>query len=126
MSVILVDLVDRGHDLQINSWNWRPMLALLRARGLIGEEQFERMGASGCGGRLTAEESKRAALFFREEIIPRLKDGEQMHADGSVSTTPSKPRLISSTSTRDLHVVRKACLQSFIVFCDTGQGFKVG
>jgi hypothetical protein len=125
MGVILVDLADDEHDLRINWWNWRPILAFLREGNLIDAEQFERMGFNGGGGQLTGDEALKAAAFLRREIIPRMKDGERMHADGEVSAAPREPQLISQTSSHDLYAAHKACIESFASFCEVSKGFKV-
>ena len=125
VSVILVDLADDKHDLQINWWNWRPILAFLREANLIENEQFERMGANGCGGQLTAEEALKAAAFLKREIIPWMKDDERMHADGQVSTAPRALRPISSLTSHELYAARKSCVESFVSFCEASKGFEV-
>ena len=33
----------QGEDVQVNGWNWRPTLELIRAEGLLTEENYERM-----------------------------------------------------------------------------------
>jgi len=64
MSFILVDVADDRHELQINGWNWRPILAFLHSARPITEDQFERMGANGCGGQISANEAKKVAAFL--------------------------------------------------------------
>ena len=125
MTVILVDQANEKHDLQINWWNWRPILALLRQANLIDDEQFERMGANGCGGGLSAQEAMDAALFLKSQILSHLQDDEQVHVDGKVSVFPTKPRPIALTESYELYAVRKACLEDFVVFCESCKGFEV-
>jgi hypothetical protein len=125
MGVILVDLGDDKHHLSINWWNWRPVLAFLSDAGLIDDEQFERLGANGCGGTLTPEQSQKAAEYLTREILPRLQDGQQIHADGQISPVPSTSRPISSLPTHELYALSKTCLESFIPFCQSCKGFKV-
>jgi len=125
MTVILVDRGDDQHDLQINWWNWRPILALLRQANLIDDEQFERMGANGCGGELSAEEALDAAIFLKSQILPLLQDNEQVHVDGNVSLSPTEWQPISSTPDYELYATRKSCLEDFIAFCESSRGFVV-
>jgi hypothetical protein len=42
MSFIL--LPNRGEDIKINAWNWRPTIALLRNANLIDDKQHEFIG----------------------------------------------------------------------------------
>ena len=125
MSVILIDLADSRHDVQINWWNWRPILKFLRDAKLINKEQFERMGANGCGGQICAIEAKKVADFLRQEIIPRMRDGERIHADGRVSTAPLEPPPISSLDAYEHYAARKSCVEMFASFCEKCQGFYV-
>jgi hypothetical protein len=125
MTVILVDLADDRHDWQINGWNWRPILALLREAELISDEQLERMGSAGCGGQLGASEALKAAAYMRREILPRMKDGERIHANGQISTIPPQPRLISTLSSHEHYAARKSSVEAFVTFCETCAGFNV-
>jgi hypothetical protein len=125
MSVILVDLANEKHDLQINWWNWRPILAFMRGARLINDEQFERMGANGCGGQMARDDAIKAAAFLRREIMPRMNDDERMHADGEVSPVPKESRLISELSSHELYATSKSCVERFTIFCEASQGFKV-
>ncbi len=124
MSVILVDLVDEKHNLQINWWNWRPILAFLLEAELIDEDQFKRMGANCCGGQLTSSQAKKAAAFLEQEVILRLSDGEQIHTNGKVSIAPVESRPVSSLSSHELYATHKSCLESFVAFCNASNGFK--
>jgi hypothetical protein len=125
MSVILVDLADDKHDVQINWWNWRPILALLREAELINNEQFERMGANGCGGQLTRAEAMEAAGFLRRAIMPRMHDEERVHANGEVSTVPKESRPVSGLSSHELYAATKSSIERFASFCESSQGFDV-
>jgi hypothetical protein len=125
MSVILVDLADDKHDLQINGWNWRPILVFLHKASLIGDEQYQRMGSNGCGGRLTAETARKVAGFLRREIIPQLRDCERMHADGQVSAVSGESRPIASLSSHELYAAQKSCVEAFVAFCEASEGFQV-
>jgi hypothetical protein len=125
MSVILVDLADDKHELQINWWNWRPILAFLGQANVINGDQFERMGANGCGGRLTEDEALQAAAFLAERILPRMKEGERMHVDGQVSSNPAESRPISSLSSHELYAAQKSSIESFVAFCQRCNGFEV-
>jgi hypothetical protein len=125
VSVILIDLGDEKHDLQLNWWNWRPILAFLHTAGLINDEQADRMGANGCGGQLNAAEAAQVAVFLRRDIIPRINDGRRMHADGQVSAIPETPRPILSLSQHELYAAHKSCIESFASFCESCKGFTV-
>jgi hypothetical protein len=66
MSFILVP--QDGEDVQVNAWNWRPTLEILYREKLIGLEQYERMGAHGCGGRVDGEFALRVAETIERKL----------------------------------------------------------
>ena len=76
-------------DLQINGWNWRPTLELLFAAGVITEDDHERMGGQGVGGKV--DEAK--ALLIADVVMRKLlsmNPGERMLANLSVSKEPKQ------------------------------------
>ena len=123
--MILLDLANEDHDCQINGWSWRPTIELIRSAGLLGDEQLNRMSASACGGRVSADEAAAIARFLEENPLPRLNCDERIHADGTVSKIPSAPRLISQTDSRELYAARKDCLEKLVAFRKACGGIKV-
>ena len=77
MSFILVP--QNGEALQVNGWTWRPTLELLRAENLISDENYERMGAQGCGGQVDGEVARRIADVIDQKLAA-MKPGERMLA----------------------------------------------
>jgi hypothetical protein len=108
VSVILVDLPNEQNDRQCNWWNWRPTLELIRRAGCVSDEQLERMGANGCGGKVSAVDALAIARFIESEVIPQLKGDEMIHRDGRVSKRPASPRPIAQTDSDDLYAARKS------------------
>ena len=52
MSFILVP--KNGEEVQINAWNWRPTLELLRDAEIVDDDLFERMGIHGATAEVDA------------------------------------------------------------------------
>jgi hypothetical protein len=125
MSFILVDLANDERDCQINGWNWRPTLEIIRGAGVLSEEQLERMSGQGAGGVVAAEQARAIASFLQSEILPKLSEGQRMHADGSISAVPNTPRPIAGADPQDLYAARLSWLEAFAEFCRTCNGFKV-
>jgi len=128
MSFILVP--KHGGDLQINGWNWRPTLALLLAEGLLTEENFERMGAQGCGGKVDAELAWRLADAIEAKLLT-MKPGERMLADLSVTDRPDEQLVftpgmeINEINPLDLYSATYEWLVTFRDFCRRSGGFDV-
>jgi hypothetical protein len=128
MSFILVP--SEGDDLQVNAWNWRPTLGLLFAANVITEDEHERMGAHGCGGRVDAEKASRIADAVVQQLIS-MNAGERMLANLSVSKEPKKLAVFSPDTNPDdidsneLYSTTYEWLETFAKFCRSSGGFKV-
>jgi hypothetical protein len=128
MSFILVQ--QNGEDLQVNGWTWRPTLELLRAENLISDEDYERMGAQGCGGQVNDELARRIADVL-EQKLAAMKPGDRILAD-LTSTTQPKPTYTFGPTTKpddidvnDIYSASYEWLVSFKDFCRSSGGFKV-
>ena len=128
MSFILVPNV--GEDLQINGWNWRPTLALLHQQNLISDEDYERLGSHGAGGRVDAGLARRIAEVV-ESKIALMKAGERLPADLTVTAKP-KTRWILRPETKtneidaqDMYSASYDWLKLFAEFCRKSGGFEV-
>jgi hypothetical protein len=127
MSFILVS--QKGEDLQVNAWNWRPTLMLLRAVEALTNEDYERMGAHGCGGIVDKAKAEQIADVVTQQLRS-MKPGERMRANLSVTKETKKPAVISTNATDDIDVnelysATYEWLEVFAQFCRTSGGFKV-
>ena len=73
MSFILIP--QQGEDLQVNAWNWRPTIALLRHANLIDVQQHELMGRNGCGGKVDSETATKIADFLDQYLAQLISGG---------------------------------------------------
>jgi hypothetical protein len=128
MTLILVP--KQGKDFQVNAWNWRTTLELLRAENLIREQEFERMGAQGCGGQADAALACRIADVVESRLLS-MKRGERMRADLTV-TARSKVRQVFTPRMRpdeidpnELYSATDEWLAKFRDFCRGSDGFEV-
>ena len=118
MSFILVPKT--GEDVQVNGWNWRATLELLRAEGVIDGETHERMGAQGCGGTADADLACRMASAI-EAKLASMKSGDRMLADLSVTAEPKSGDILAE----DVYSSSYEWLVTFKDFCRCSGGFKV-
>jgi hypothetical protein len=128
MSFILVP--SHGEDLQVNAWNWRPTLELLLAENVISEEDHERIGANGCGGKADAEQASRIAEAVVHKLVS-MNAGEGMLANLSVSKEPKKLAGFGPGANADdideneLYSTSYEWLEKFSKFCRSSGGFEV-
>jgi hypothetical protein len=128
MSFILVP--KQGEDLQINAWNWRPTLELLRQQKVICDEDYERMGSQGAGGQVDAGLACRIAEAV-ERKLALMEAGERMLPDLTVTAKPKTKWIItpetkmSEIEVSEMYSATYDWLVLFAEFCRKSGGFKV-
>jgi len=128
MSFILIP--KHGEDVKINAWNWRPTLLLLRAANLIDENEYELMGANGCGGCLNAETAGRIAAFL-ERQLKSMHPGQRIRADLTVTDKPKKLIVFTpgmkaeDVDANEAYSATYEWLVMFRDFCKSSGGFRV-
>src|SRR5262249_40911440 len=113
----------------LNWWNWRPLVALLVRSGVLpAGEREERCSFNGCGGHLSSAEALLAADQVGK-VIARMKQGERLLLDGTVTSKPKDYTLPISewdeTETQNRYSVDLEVLVSFAGFCSRSRGFEV-
>jgi hypothetical protein len=128
MTFILIP--KQGEDVQVNAWNWRPTLELLRAENLLTEENYERLAAQGCRGSVDAVLAHRIADVI-ERKLATMKPGERIRADLSVTAIPKEPQVFQPKTKADdidinnLYSATYDWLTTFKEFCRRSEGFEV-
>jgi hypothetical protein len=123
MTFILVpSRADPGGELQVNAWNWRPTLGLLRRAGLLDDDAAERAAAQGAGGGVTAEQAVRIADFL-DRYLAHLTPGQRVRSDGTVTAEAKTYEL--DQEPRELYSATYEWLSRFREFCRTSGGFTV-
>ena len=128
MTFILVP--KQGEDVQVNAWNWRPTLELLRAENLLTDEDYERLAANECGGHVDAALAYRIADVV-ESKLAAMDPGERLRADLSITATPKVLQAFSpetkpdDVDTINLYSATYEWLVTFKDFCKRSEGFEV-
>ncbi len=128
MSFILVP--NRGEEIKVNAWNWRPTILLLRNENLIDEKQHELMGCNGCGGEVDLEAANRIADFL-DEKLKQMIPGERLRADLTTTIKPQKRAVftpgmkVEDIDAVELYSATYEWLLMFRDFCRTSAGFTV-
>lgn len=128
MSFILIP--KNGEEIQINAWNWRPTIELLRNAKLITEALWERMGANGTGASVDSELAERIATFL-DHHLQSMKPGDRMRVDLTITDVPKKRLVITPTTrvedidTVEVYSATYEWLAQFGHFCHSSGGFEV-
>lgn len=125
MSVILVDLGNEEHDEQVNWWNWRPTIELIRSFAVIDDERLEMMGCNGSGVQVSEAEARSIGIRMEREILPNLKSKDRILLDLSVTAEPKDFRLHKDEDWVKNYSATHDWLARFAGFCKTCCGFKV-
>jgi hypothetical protein len=122
VTVILVP-VSAIEDVQVNWWNWRPTVELLRRDGVITAEHAERMHV-GMGAMCVPANLAMRIADAIEVVLPTLSEpDERVLLDGAVTAEePFDPNLPGDS---DWYGARRAWLQTFLHFCRASGGFTV-
>jgi hypothetical protein len=123
MGFWLLDLEDDALSLDVNAWNWRPTVELLRSFDLLAEDEIECMEFTGGGGKASREEARAIGERIMA-LIETLEGGHRVMLDGQVETT-----LDDGTFHRDdlamNYSASKEWLERFADFCAKCKGFRV-
>ena len=122
-----ISLKPAGNDaqwFQINFWNWRPIVELIRSLDVIPDERANELHQPYCGYGLSEAEAVAVAAVLEAKALPGLSESERVLLDGSSTTQPDdyvfhKEDLALNYSTT------KPVLEEFIRFCRTCKGFTV-
>ena len=83
-----ITLVTAGQEnLWVNVWNWGVLHDLVAEAALFPAEAWAPKRYNGSGD-LDATQAATLATFLEERVLPRLKDGERMFIDGTVTAAP--------------------------------------
>jgi hypothetical protein len=118
MSFILIP--KHGEDVQVNGWNWRPTLQLIRSNSLIDDETLQRMSAHGCGGSVDGETAIRIAEVTLSKL-GQMCPGERMQYDLTITATPKSGQIGAD----DVYAATFEWLETFALFCQRSGGFSV-
>jgi len=128
MSFILVP--EKGEELQVNAWNWRPTLELLLAVAVISEEDYDVLGVHGCGGRVNSEKAEQIADAVSKKVSS-MNSGDRLRSDLSITNEPKKLAVFSpgmnasELDTDELYAATFDWLTEFEKFCRHSGGFNV-
>ena len=102
---------------------------LLREVNALSNEDYERMGAHGCGGIVDKAKAEQIADVVTQKLRS-MKPGERMRANLSVTNETKRPAVISTNAidnidVDELYSATYEWLEVFVQFCRTSGGFKV-
>lgn len=117
-----------GEDVQINGWQWRPTLELLRANNLLSQAQYEQMAENGTGVEVDAELAARFADAV-EHKLSQMNPGDLMRGDLTLTNEQqmqwAADVIPSESDVFDYYSASYEWLMTFADFCKRSGGFEV-
>lgn len=111
MTFILVP--NKGEDVQVNAWNWRPTLEFLHSQNIITTDHAELLGCNWCGAHVDAALATRMAAAV-ENKLATLKPGDRMRADLTVTAIPKKLQVFGRILGREILMLTNSTPQHMI------------
>src|SRR5690349_10478534 len=97
MSVILES--PDGRELKVNAWSWGALHAIVASAELFPAAVWEPKRSNG-GGALDARQVAILADFLSDRPLPRLREGERIFGDGTVTAAPDDGTLYRDEANR--------------------------
>ena len=111
-----------GRNVTVNPWNWGVLHHLVASAGVLPEDRWQPLRWRARGD-LTAEQVAILASFLQENVATRLRDGERMFVDGSVTTAPDDGTLYRTAAEQwKNYSLRRDVLERVIAFLQTVPG----
>ncbi len=125
MSFILIDKDDEHHDLQINGWHWRTILAILSRCEALSQETIHFMGIGCIGTECSEVEVRQIAAVLRNKILPNLEADDRVLYDGTITKEPKDLTLHIGTNDWSNYSTDRKVIQMVCEFCETAKGMKI-
>src|SRR5262249_11854375 len=125
MGFSLTDLGDEKNVVFVNFWNWRPTVELIRSFSLIDDERLETMGIQCVSTKITEQEARLSGQTLRDEVLPKLRTGEPLRLDLSVTAEPDDGKMHYGVEAYRNYSATVDWLQHFSSFCLACRGFEV-
>ncbi len=125
VTVILVDMGDDKHDLQLTNRGWDCFVTNLSRESVFVTKKIEMLAIPTVGS-LNSKECKILSKALRKKFIPRLSDQGFLFWDGSIgSASPPQTGYSLDTPYHLVSHLSKKTLENILGFSDTSAGFVV-
>ena len=88
MSFTLVDRGSENFEFRASVWSWKAVLEVIKSFDVLSEGKIRQMAYNATGLDVSKEEAATIGENIRDSILPRIKPGQRMYGDLSVTETP--------------------------------------
>jgi hypothetical protein len=118
---VSVVLVASNGDLQVSAWTWGPIHDLVAAAGILPADLWAMTRYNWTGAELDEQQTATLADFLESRVLTRLRDGERLLADGTVTDVPDDGTLYRDDLSKN-YSVRREMLVRIIDFLRAAKG----
>lgn len=126
MSFTLIDQGNEGFELQVNVWNWKAAIEVIRSLDILDEGAMRQMGYNATGVKVQIDDAHEIGSRIRSEVLPKVGPGKRIFADLSVTDAPDDKTLYRDGDEQwKNYSVSNEWLNEFADFCLKSKGFQV-
>ena len=126
MSFTLLDMGTEGFEFNAKVWNWKAALEIIKGLDILSEGKLRQMGYNATGVKIDQDEAGLIGQKIRDDVMPKIRDGQRMFADLSVTDAPDDMTLFKDEDDQwKNYSVSRQWLEEFSEFCLRSKGFQV-
>jgi hypothetical protein len=126
MSFTLLDMSSENYEFAASVWNWKAALELIKGFDVLSEGTLRQLGYNATGAKLSMEEAHIIGRRLRDEVLPKLRPGERIFADGTITNEPDDMTLFRDDDEQwKNYSVSREWLAELAEFCLRSKGFQV-
>ncbi len=126
MSFTLIDLSTENFEFQVNVWNWRTVLEIIKSFDIVSEGLIRQMSDNASGISVSDEEASAIGNKIREEILPKLVPNKRMFSNLTITDKPDDGTIYKDKDEKwKNYSANHDWLEDFAGFCLKSKGFRV-
>lgn len=126
MSVTLADIGNNNENFTASRWSWKATLAIIESLAVIDESTIRMLNQGYMDIVIDKSQAKQIAQGIRDNFLTKLKDGNRVFANLSITDELDDGTLYRSAEDEwRNYSASKEWLESFVDFCETSHGFRI-
>lgn len=126
MSFTLIGLGSENFELQVNVWNWKALLEVIKSFDIISEGKIRQMAYNAMGVKLELDDAHAIGERIRDELLPKLAPNKRIYSDLSITDKPDDMTLFKDEDEQwKNYSVGHDWLKDFSEFCLKSKGFQI-
>lgn len=126
MSFTLHDLGAEKFEFNVNLWNWRATLEVVKSFDILSEGLVRQMSYNATGVTIDQAQAHAIGENIRDQVLPKLVPNKRIFADLSITDVPDDMTLFKDDDEQwKNYSTSHDLLSDFADFCLRSKGFQV-